>query len=94
MSETPTLNNDSINIDDFSVSPNPAKDFVNFKFNQISSSQIIINVYSIQGKLVLKTNALIQNNKTQLDVSSLKSGMYFLKLNSGEKELTKKLIIN
>ena len=50
-------------------------------------------MFSIQGKVVLNTTKQLQNNSSQLDISFLKSGLYFLKISDGEHSLTKKLII-
>ncbi|GAA3580182.1 T9SS type A sorting domain-containing protein [Snuella lapsa] len=74
--------------------PNPTKDIVNLKFNQISVSTVSITIYNIQGKLALKTAGTIQNNRTQLNISTLKSGMYFIKVSDGNGTSTRKLIVN
>ena len=77
----------------FAMYPNPAIDIVNLEFNQISSRNITVDIYNIQGKLALKTSESIQNNRAQLDVSTLKTGLYFLKVNDGNNSFTQKLII-
>ena len=45
---------------------------VNLKFNQSLGNEIEINVFSIQGKVVLNTTKQLQNNSSQLDISFLK----------------------
>lgn len=77
----------------FKLYPNPVKDIVNIKFNTPSNNKIDLNVYDIQGNLVLNTVKYLQNNRTLLNLENLKSGVYFLKAYDGESELTKKLII-
>jgi len=91
--ELPTLEVEDVFVDTFKIFPNPATNIVNLKFNQSLGNEIEINVFSIQGKVVLNTTKQLQNNSSQLDISFLKSGLYFLKINTGEHELTKKLII-
>ena len=92
--KTAILGVENENLLSFNLFPNPAKDFVNIKVNQLSSNKLDVSLYSLDGKMVLSTSKSIQNNQTQLDVSNLKSGMYFLKITNDDKELVKKLIIN
>ncbi|MFD2914315.1 DUF7619 domain-containing protein [Psychroserpens luteus] len=74
----------------FDMFPNPAKDILNIKLNNISNANL--SVYDIQGKLVLE-HSISETQNLELNVSDLQSGMYFMKLNTGTKELVKKLII-
>ena len=69
--------------------PNPASEFVNLEFDEVSN--LTVNVFDIQGKLILKNNATTSPFK--LDVSGLESGMYFVKIDGNGESITKKLII-
>jgi hypothetical protein len=82
------LSTNEFNISDFKVYPNPANDFINIQLNNIEVSGIAI--YNILGKEVLSQNRLIDN---RVDVSNLDGGIYFMKINSQEKTVTKKIII-
>lgn len=93
-SATETLGIENNNEPEFAMYPNPAKDIVNLKFKQTYSNLISIDTYNIQGKLVLSSKLQLQNNSSKLDVSKLTSGLYFLKIFDGERNMTKKLIIN
>ena len=69
-----------------SVYPNPANEFVTI------SSAVEMNkveVYSLLGKKVMSSAKL---NNNDLDISSLSTGIYILKLTSGNAVATKKLI--
>ena len=69
--------------------PNPTnKGFVNITNNV--SGQIIVDVYDILGKVIISSK--IDNNR--LDVSSLKAGMYVIKIKQNDIITTKKLIRN
>ena len=69
--------------------PNPTnKGFVNITTNV--SGVITANIYDILGKVVISSK--IDNNR--LDVSSLKAGMYVIKIKQNDIITTKKLIIN
>jgi hypothetical protein len=58
----------------FSVSPNPVHSLLNITGLAVNSS---LTVYDLQGRLVLSRNAVAEN-KIQLDVSGLASGMYII----------------
>lgn len=87
----------SVSKDDFvkfKIYPNPASDILNLKFNQdLATSNIDINVFDVQGKLVLNTSKSIRNSKVRLNVSYLKTGLYFLKINNGINSVTQKIAI-
>ena len=89
-----TLSNKESNNADFSISPNPAKNLVKLRFNKNTNNSIAIRVLDIQGKLVFKSKNQLKNSITEIDVSHLKSGLYFLKVNDDTNQLTKKLIVN
>lgn len=75
----------------FLLTPNPSKDVVNLKFNSIQSN-VDVTIIDILGKMVLTHNAQ-QRSTVQLNISSLESGVYFVKIKdqSGQSGL-KKLI--
>ncbi|WCO00742.1 T9SS type A sorting domain-containing protein [Psychroserpens ponticola] len=74
----------------FSMYPNPAKDVLNIKLNNITKATL--SIYDIQGKLVLE-QSISETQNLELNVSDLHSGLYFVKLNTATKEMVKKLII-
>ena len=90
---TQTLNTKEESFSLFTMYPNPASDFVTLKFGENFKDKIEVNIYDIQGKLVLKTLKTLQNNKVELPVFTLGKGMYFLKANDGLNTVAQKLII-
>jgi len=72
----------------FSVSPNPAQDmlFIKSSLNNLQSATIT----DINGRIVAKKNSV----SNEIDVSNLKSGMYFITITSSEGNITKKFIKN
>jgi hypothetical protein len=74
--------------DNFKIYPNPATNgylYVTSKLNGAKN----ISVFDVLGKQVLKNKL----NGEKLDISSLKSGVYFLTIEQGKSSTTKKLII-
>jgi len=81
------LSNKDFEIADVKVYPNPA----NSKINISSQFKIDkIDLYDMLGKLIL-TN---KSESNVIDVSAITNGMYLLKIYSGERSSTKKLVIN
>ncbi|WP_033961397.1 T9SS type A sorting domain-containing protein [Psychroserpens jangbogonensis] len=74
----------------FNMYPNPAKDVLNIKLNNITKANL--SIYDIQGKLVLE-HSISEEQNFELNVSDLQSGMYFVKLNTETRSIVKKLII-
>lgn len=82
---------DNLNVVNFeaqniNIFPNPATDNLNIDTNY---QNLAINIYDINGKLVLKSN------KKQINISSLQTGIYLLNISSenSNNTITKKLIV-
>ncbi|TAL70542.1 MAG: T9SS type A sorting domain-containing protein [Bacteroidetes bacterium] len=92
--------NDSRNTENyFSLeqnSPNPAEDYTDIKFSTEKPGNSIINLYDMHGNFIKNiTNTYYHtgNHSIRLNVSNLKSGVYFYTMESGNKKQTKKMII-
>ncbi len=85
------LNNPTTSLK-FNMYPNPASKKVTLKFSYLPDPGISILLSDLTGKFWIKheVNSLFEN----LDVQTLPSGVYFVKIESGENYSIKKLIIN
>lgn len=88
-----SINNVSKTDAGFLIQPNPANDKISISYNGLSSFSRI-DIYDITGKIVVKHAIYNKSNSEMLDVSMLKTGIYFIKLSNNEQSITKKLIIN
>lgn len=79
-----SLNRDAFAKDAFVVYPNPVSDIL--KIDTIESIDGI-SVYNLQGQLILESK-----NTNQLNVQSLASGHYLVKINSGNLSEVKKFV--
>jgi serine protease AprX len=71
------------------IYPNPTSSVLNYIIkNDFVISSIVIN--DISGKEVFRNN--VGNNPTQIDVSNLSAGVYFITFNSDKNTATKKFI--
>ena len=66
------------------IYPNPASNLISISYNQPIDS---VDIFSITGSLIFT----MLNNNT-IEVSSLDPGVYFLKIKSNHREITKKFI--
>jgi len=82
---------------DFYVFPNPANSIANIKFNLASKQEnIIINMHNIVGKKVKTIHNGVLHQGSQnipIDVSKLSKGIYFININTPQRKLVQKLII-
>lgn len=85
---TTTLSVNKNSIDNFKIFPNPTSlGFVNISSK--NSAAMTVNVYDVLGKQVL--NKTVSNNR--LNVASLNSGVYIMKISQDNATITKKLVI-
>lgn len=71
----------------FSVYPNPVKDVLNIS-NSINAEINAVIVTDINGRTVKQFNS----NVSQINISDLNAGVYFVNINSNEGNLTKKVV--
>tara|TARA_R110002033_G_scaffold60044_5_gene109950 strand:+ start:35452 stop:42342 length:6891 start_codon:yes stop_codon:yes gene_type:complete len=92
-SDLPT-NADEIDLD---VYPNPALNEVNIKLTGVFEVSYI-HIFDVTGKLVSKiqifNDELNPTTTTTINISSLQSGIYFVKFLDETRDITKKLIVN
>ena len=76
-------------LDTSSIYPNPVKS--KLYINLASNQNTIVEIFDILGKRVLKTQI---NSSDSINVQTLKSGVYILKLTQNNSSVSKKLIKN
>jgi hypothetical protein len=88
-------NYDITNENDFTVFPNPVFDNVNISALGLGSSQITISIYDVTGNCVYLEYFQLDpdsSNEIQLNLSSFSSGIYIVRMQTGKKILSKKII--
>ncbi len=73
------------------VSPNPAQEFVNLGFSDLSVSTI--QVINQMGVLVKDLKVTSSTNKYQLSLQGIRSGMYFIRVYTDKGVIVKRLLI-
>jgi hypothetical protein len=79
-----------LNSGSFTISPNPTNGLLTVNANKINR-QVTIEVIDALGKILL-TEDHKEFNSTTINVGNLSSGIYFIKMVSGESSSTKKFI--
>ncbi len=74
----------------FKLMHNPAQDLVNVWFTKMVKPQQTLEIYNLQGQLILTQKDIAQN--TTVYVSALQNGMYFCRL-SDETDVVKLVVV-
>ena len=86
--KAPTAGIDDHSLGAVRMYPNPANGVV--KFTTVSKDALEVSIYDLLGKEVMP----LQNVQTELNISSLTTGMYFIKMSQAGSSVTKKLLVN
>jgi Flp pilus assembly pilin Flp len=81
------LGNNLFVISNFSISPNPASEYVNISLQEDLALEKV-NIYTILGQLV-KTE-----NSTSITVSNLSKGLYIFEIITNKGRMSKKILVN
>jgi len=85
--QTKTLSNDKNSIDGFTYGPNPTKGELRLKAKVILEKATI---YNILGKKIMSVNG--ESKEMKLDFSNFSSGIYLVKVQSGETNQTFRIV--
>ncbi|WP_418512141.1 T9SS type A sorting domain-containing protein, partial [Corallibacter sp.] len=77
----------SLNTNSVTLYPNPVSDRLFIKSTETIKA---VTIYNVNGQLIKEVNTLGKS----IDVASLPSGLYFVKINTANGETTKKIIKN
>lgn len=79
----------------FEAFPNPASENINISFNNPSNESVSYEMINSLGQLVKSENiqAVNGNNKSQISLNGLESGLYFVVLKVGEKAAVQKITV-
>ncbi|NTW25325.1 MAG: T9SS type A sorting domain-containing protein, partial [Lentimicrobium sp.] len=77
-------------------SPNPAKNLALLQFHASGNSPAALQIIDITGRLVFEqslTTAGANRQTVSIDLQQMKNGIYLVKVNTGAKILTGKILI-
>ena len=79
---------DAPSLNSIKIHPNPANGVV--KISTVSNKALEVSVYDLLGKQVMP----VQTIQSELNISDLIPGVYFVKIEQGSNSISKKLIVN
>ena len=80
-------------INGFRIYPNPANDKVTIETGGLQGGEKIVTFYNANGQIV-QTNKYSEPNQTEIDISNLSKGLYFVEIKAGNGFLkTAKLVV-
>jgi hypothetical protein len=91
--ENDTTNIISIYESDINIYPNPVNDRLYIE-TQTLTQTLSIEIYDIYGRVQILRNSETQQLSNSIDVSNLKSGIYFVKVRTEEGDIVKRIIRN
>ncbi len=77
-----------VSADDFTVWPNPARDVLNIQSENVQFEEV--SIIDIQGRVV---EHLSHSNSSNIDISQLKEGSYFVQISGSNFKVIKKLMV-
>jgi len=80
-------------ISDFEIYPNPVKDKFKIKSQKLKAESATIELFDLNGRQILEKHIPAGRETVEINVSHLKSGVYYCKISTDEYSTTKKLII-
>jgi hypothetical protein len=95
---TTSINEIEENIYGLNIYPNPTSKLLHFKFNKAAGKPLSVRLIDMQGHIVQIYNLMAeQSGAFQQTLNPkenfLKEGIYFLVINDGENEVTRKIVI-
>ena len=92
---TTTLSNETNELSNFMVWPNPAKEMVNYQFASQSNQTCLVQLIDLQGRVMYSQNVLGGTASVQgaINSSRYSKGVYFLCLNQGNQKIYKKVLL-
>jgi hypothetical protein len=72
--------------------PNPASDLVYLDLKDaIKTSNAVLQVYDMNGRLVYSNRLISKNNRVELNVGGLSNGLYTIRIQDGNKQFSRNL---
>ncbi|HRP60470.1 MAG TPA: T9SS type A sorting domain-containing protein, partial [Vicingus sp.] len=88
------INNSNLIVEKFEIAPNPASNNINLLLNTTTNLSTTISILNTLGEKIyqIQTNLNTGANNVSLNINNLANGVYFIQLNDGVHQQTKKLI--
>lgn len=75
------------------IFPNPAGDFVQVEYEELEVGNGQLQILDLNGKILQTTILEFRNDNIQLNIADIPGGYYFIRIESGQRRTTQKLVI-
>jgi photosystem II stability/assembly factor-like uncharacterized protein len=75
---------------DFSVFPNPVSNTITVEISDLNQSEVDVTVFNMQGQLLIEQT--ISQARTEIDVSSIARGVYYIRVEDKDRTGVRKFI--
>ena len=82
-----------VNTSDWTIYPNPSNGIFNLNFNYALEKSALLTVFDNLGQQVYNNNQLDGKQKHQIDLNTLRSGVYFVKLMNKGSTSIKRIVV-
>jgi hypothetical protein len=79
--------------DSILIYPNPTNGIITLDLGSSTGDAVAVSLFDANGKLVYQEAFINTNGSSTIDLTSFQSGYYFMKINSSDYNITKKIII-
>ena len=83
---------DNTAVPEVQIYPNPVRDYLYISHLNDNSGELQVVMNDLNGLQVISGKFSAERNQVRIDVSSLKSGMYFLRITSANGSVVKKVV--
>ena len=84
---------DILNQNEISIFPNPANDLINIGFTKPVKEEIIVRIFSVQGKLLAERMVKNSQDLIQMQTSRFANGIYFVQVRTEDQMMTERVTI-
>jgi len=89
-----TMGNQVLRLNDaVQVYPNPANDILNVYFGKPIAKQAIVNIFNATGQQVKQDMIPANTQLTSINIYNLRKGLYFVQVQMGKENYTKKISV-
>ncbi len=78
----------------FELSPNPFTNDINIIFSSFIDNEVSVEIFDVSGKTVIKNNYNNIDKTVRIDGANFDSGLYYCRIISDNKVMTKRLVKN
>lgn len=78
----------------FQLAPNPAKEFIQLTFEQGLNERIQVDLQNLSGQQLFSTQVGAGENNLRIDLNTLPSGVYVLRLRNSETTIGRRIVVD